>query len=311
MTDSALTTVKDFQTAITYVRSTVAPSSARVYTDTFTKWQVWCSTNGIDPFDLNFPNVTIFLNEQQSAKSTKQRQLSALRSLLRVLSAVDYLNTAHWQALHNGLRLIKPSRLDSSASQRQRRALSATEVLRSLLVWEGDDLLSQRNRALVSLLFYTGLRRAEAAALRWQEIDFEHGTIHVAAGKGDKEREVTIVSDNAIDDLRRWQTAQTAANNDNAREYVFCALRRGGHLDADKPIHPDVVRQVTERTSAKSGVLFKPHDARRTLATDLLANNSPIADVQAQLGHSNEATTLRYAQPVSARQRRGRLKTSY
>ena len=70
--------------------------------------------------------------------------------------------------------------------------------------------------------------------------------------------------------------------------------------------------QIIEETVKLSGIDFTTHDARRTLGTDLLGSNNPLADVQAQLGHKHASTTLQhYALPADARKRRGKLKSSY
>ena len=102
------------------------------------------------------------------------------------------------------------------------------------------------------------------------------------------------------------------ANSSDERDFIFCGLRKGDKLRDDKPIHQRAVNQIIEETVALSGVEFTTHDARRTLGTDLLTSNNPLADVQAQLGHKHASTTLQhYALPADARKRRGKLKTSY
>ncbi|MCD4685054.1 MAG: tyrosine-type recombinase/integrase, partial [Anaerolineae bacterium] len=68
---------------------------------------------------------------------------------------------------------------------------------------------------------------------------------------------------------------------------------------------PTSVYRVVKATEKRAGIEhFSPHDARRTLITELLANGTPLADAQAQAGHSQGSTTLRYAQAADARRRR-------
>jgi len=72
------------------------------------------------------------------------------------------------------------------------------------------------------------------------------------------------------------------------------------------------IRKLQFKTSNQiSGIAFSPHDVRRTFITEALATGAPLADVQAQVGHKNESTTLRYANSVDARQRRDRLRLRY
>src|SRR5438105_3224240 len=63
----------------------VAASSARIYGQTYTRWCEWCRDQQIDPFNLRPAHVLAFLVAQPVAKSTRQRQLSALRKLAQML----------------------------------------------------------------------------------------------------------------------------------------------------------------------------------------------------------------------------------
>ena len=307
---NALVPASDFHRIVSLVEKSLEASSFRVYKSTYAKWAAWALDNGIDALALTYGNVGDFLIEQDATKTTKQRQLSALRSLLKILSILDYENP-RWRAMYDALKLIKIGKMQAGGKERQRTALKPEQVWELLKVWKGDSLMDTRNHALLSVLFYVGLRRSEAAELKWADVNLVDGLIHVAHGKGDESREATIIGDSAIESLRRWKMRQSAAVG--AREYVFCEIRKGDHISKDdKPMHPDAIRQIVKATceSAELDVSISPHDARRTLATNLL-EKSPIADVQAQLGHKREATTLIYARPARAKERRARLKLDY
>ena len=292
--------------------TTVAASSARIYAQTYTLWLEWCATESIHPLDLRPRTVHAFLVDQPVTSATRKRHLAALRTLAKVL-ALDP-QYPEFRVLYEGLRLLKAPDDNVGGTEREKRTLHPRDVWTALAVWEGDDPLHARNRAILAVLFYTGMRRSEVAALRWSDVDFEAGIIRVRHGKGDKAREVAIVAgqdDVAKLALEHWQTIQSA-NSEKAREFIFCGLRKGGRLRNDKPLHVRAINQIVEQTTTISGVTFTPHDARRTLGTDLLANNHPLTDVQAQLGHQHASTTLQhYAMPADARKRRGKFKTSY
>jgi integrase len=68
---------------------------------------------------------------------------------------------------------------------------------------------------------------------------------------------------------------------------------------------------IVKHTAKEAGVEFSPHDARRTLITETLNNQVPLAEVQAQAGHANGSTTLRYAQSGDAKTRRSLLRLRY
>lgn len=290
--------------------ATVADSSARTYSQTYRLWHDWCHQAGHHPLDLRPMAVRNFLMSQAVTRSTRQRHLAALRKMARVL-ALD-LQQPQYQTIYEALRLLRIPIAGLAGQERTRRALESDEVRLALRVWAGQDLRAQRNYALLAVLFFTGLRRSEVAVLRWEDVHLDEGLITVRHGKGDQRREVAIVDnqdDTAVRALRTWQQAQSAHG---ARHYVFCGVTRGEHLRADKPLHVRAINQIVEETSAHSGIAFTPHDARRTLGTDLLTSSYPVSDVQAQLGHQHASTTIQnYALPADARKRRKHFRTRY
>lgn len=189
--------------------------------------------------------------------------------------------------------------------------MSPAEADKVLRVWTDNKPLSCRNRALIAVLALAALRRAEAAALRWRDVDFDNGVITVRHGKGDKTREVPLAGDLALKALRDWQGLQRRHRQDAGREYIFCAVGKGDKVGADKPITGTDVYRIVKATEKLAGVAFAPHDLRRTFITEALATGTPLATVQAAAGHAQGATTLRYAQAVDARRARRELKLRY
>jgi integrase len=88
-------------------------------------------------------------------------------------------------------------------------------------------------------------------------------------------------------------------------------VKKGGNLGDDAPISSQAIYNVVRETSELTGDEFKPHDARRTFITEALATGTPLAEVQANAGHAQPSTTLEYAQPGEAAQRRRNLKLRY
>jgi site-specific recombinase XerD len=305
-TDDARAT---YEAAKRLALASVAASSARTYAHALASWELWCKAHEVHPLDLRPSHVLAYLTTRAVTVRTRQRELNTLRTLAKIL-ALDYTRP-EFRALYDALKIVRAPGQDAAGVERERRALAAQEVWQSLAVWRGPTLAHRRNRALLAVAFYTGLRRAELVALRWSDVDLDAGVIQVRHGKGDKRREVAIVGDDPVSALSAWRSAQTAAAQ-RPREFVFCALRRGDHLAADKPMTVQAVNQIIEATSGASGVTFSPHDARRTLATDLLVKGASVADVQAQLGHAHASTTIQgYGMGADARRRRARFDTSY
>lgn len=290
------------------VKATVAKSSQRVYAQTFGAWADFCDANGLSPLALYPVNVAAFLSSGNTAYTTRRSQLSALRMLARMLSAMS--RNADYQTMYNTLKMIRAPHPATDGSvagghKREMRALPPEDVRKVLTVWNESSPLHRRNRALVALLFATGIRRAEAAAIRWDDLHLDDGTLTIRQGKGGKSREVAIFGDFATRALSSWKTFSGPD-----RVYVFCQINKG-KPGKDQPMHPQGVYRAVVHTEKISGVKVKPHDARRTVITSLLTNNVPMAEVQAQAGHANANTTMRYAYAVDAKRRRKDYKLTY
>jgi integrase len=285
------------------VARSVAASSARIYRQTYDAWQVWCVEAGIDPLALRPGDVVDFLASADTTKATRQRQLSAFRKLaeMRYILRPDDDSRRIMEAL----RVIKAPVTDAAGHEREGHALTPSEADKLLRVWNGSKLRDIRNRALIGLILLSGLRRSEAAALRWRDIDFENGVLRVRHGKGDRARDVPMAGDFALSALERWKTYSPA------RDWVFCAVTKGNKHGADRPISGTDVYRVVVATGQRAGVDWKPHDGRRTFITEALATGTPLATVQAAAGHAQGATTLRYAQAVDARKARHELRLRY
>lgn len=301
----------DFEAVANAVLLDVAESSARVYAQTFRAWAAWCQREAIAPIMMTPDNVRAFLASGDTTATTRARQLSALRKLIDKLQTMVLLTSPQdaplfdvWRRLLKDMRAPKPEA--DSGSERTHKALTPAEADRVLRAWNGTAPIERRNAALVALLLTTGIRRAEAAALQWRDIDFENGVITIRHGKGDKARQAAVAGNVALDALRAWQMEQPAG-----RVYVFCSITKGGKLRADAPITGTDVYRIIEATGQRAGVDFKPHDARRTFITEALDMGVAISEVQAQAGHARGDTTLRYAQAVNARERRRKLKLRY
>lgn len=294
----------DLSAVAAFALQTVAKSSARIYGQTYRLWLDWNAQTGGDPLDLRPAQVIAFIEGQDTTKSTRQRQLAALRKWAQMRYVLDPTDNAKRQL--EALMLIKIHADPERGQERTRKALTPAEADRVLRVWDANTNTAKRNRALVGLLALSGMRRAELAALRWQDVDFENGIVLIRHGKGDQERTAPIAGEFALDALQAWYAGQGGQ-----RVYIFCAVNKGDRLGADKPISGTDVYRIIQATAALSGVEFKPHDLRRTFITEALATGTPIQTVQAAAGHARGETTLKYAQVVNAREARKMLKLRY
>lgn len=299
-----ITTHKSFTELVAIVETTVAATSARVYRLTYEKWSRWCSAHGLSEFDMTPVNVSKFLDSQDATRATKARQLSALRKLVEMLSILDYQNP-EWAALHGALKKVRVKA--NGGHEHDKRALTPAQADKVLRAWSGETSQDLRNRALIAVLFLSGLRRSEAAALKWSDVDLTEGVLTVRHGKGDKAREAPIMGDFAVSALLAWKDAQPPD-----REYVFCPLKRSKNvIGDDRPMLPNEVYRIVKQTERLTGIAFAPHDARRTLLTEYIDQTGDVPGAQRIAGHANEATTLRYAQAATARELRRKAKLRY
>jgi len=288
------------------LRTLQSANSPRVYQQTYNLWRAYCDEHGVSPMDMHPGRVIDFLGNQDTTKATRQRQLSALRKLAQM--AFILTTDDNTRRMYEALKIIKaPAPGENAVAQeRTRRALTPAQADKMLRQWDGERLMAVRNRALVAVLLLGGIRRSEAAVLRWSDVDFENGILHIRHGKGDKSRDVPLAGEYALDALRAWQMAQPSDY-----QCVFIPVERGDNIGKDKPISGTDVYRIWVATAEAADVESKPHDARRTFITEALATGTPISTVQAAVGHSRGETTLRYAQSVDARRARKELKLRY
>lgn len=144
-----------------------------------------------------------------------------------------------------------------------------------------DNLL---DRCLVEVLYGSGLRVSEAAALDWTDIDWQERTITVRDGKGGKTRMVPMSTRSSLL-LQRMQRERV-----DGESYVFRSRHR--HRMSKARIEQRV-RQLGEKAGLP--VRLTPHKFRHSLATHLLAADVPLDVVQVILGHAKVSTTQIYA----------------
>ncbi len=153
-----------------------------------------------------------------------------------------------------------------------------------------------RDRALIALLYGSGLRVAEALALRPRDVDLDAGTVRVHRGKGSKAR-VSGIEEGMGAVLREWIDYRAQALALNGTKPLFCQITKGR---VGEPVQQACVRQMLRRRTAKAGIEKRvhAHGLRHSHAANMAAAGIPINVIQRQLGHSNVATTSRYLDHV-------------
>ena len=155
-----------------------------------------------------------------------------------------------------------------------------------LLEIPGDGLLVDRDRAILELLYSSGLRLAELTDLNVGDVDMQDATVRVT-GKGNKDRIVPVGS-RALQALSRWQVSRgTLAEADEPALFVS---NRGTRLSRRS------VQARVDHWARRQGIDSKvyPHLFRHSFATHLLESSHDLRGVQELLGHANISTTQVY-----------------
>jgi len=167
------------------------------------------------------------------------------------------------------------------------RALTIDEMFRMLDAPDASNPPGLRDRAILELLYSSGIRVGELTQLNCDDVDWELGIIKVL-GKGKKERIVPIGS-KALEALKGSLRSRRLSPG-NERNFSLFANRRGGRL-TDRS-----VRRIVEKYGKKCGLggSVTPHALRHTFATHLLDAGADLRDIQELLGHASLSTTQKY-----------------
>jgi integrase/recombinase XerC len=212
------------------------------------------------------------------ARRTQARALSAVRSLFALACREGTLQ-------HNPAKGVRTPKQDRMLP----RHLRPGEIETLLEAVDGETPLARRDRALLELLYATGLRVGELVGLDWDDLDTSARVLRVL-GKGGKERMVPFGRP-AVEALALWRKAWGTVRGavDDGTEPVFLH-HRGGRLSARS------VRRILDRAVSAAALAagVHPHTLRHTFATHLLEGGADLRAIQELLGHSSLATTQRY-----------------
>lgn len=209
------------------------------------------------------------------AKSTQNYFLIAIRAFLRFLGK-------------KGVPTLAPDQIELGKNRDRTLKFLSKDQLDHLLA--GPDTSNDagvRDRAILELLFSTGLRVSELVKLDREKINLEGGEVPII-GKGGRAR-VVFISSRARDCLSRYLSCRL----DSWRPLF---IRYRGKTDESMRLSArSVERLVTKYVKkARLPVAATPHTLRHSLATDLLMNGADLRSVQEILGHKNVATTQIY-----------------
>ncbi|MEU6040497.1 site-specific integrase [Actinomadura sp. NPDC047616] len=219
--------------------------------------------------------------ERPWSPAYRNQHLSALRGVLQTAWRLGEMSTDDYQRA-KAVKNFRGARLPAG------RSVHAAEFTALLKVCADDPSpAGRRDAALLAVLYTTGARRAEVAAMRREHYDPGERSLRIV-GKGDKER-MEYVHEGAAVLLGAW-----LALSERTKGPMFTPVHKSGAIQ-QRPMTDAAVRNaVVKRRREARLPPMTPHDFRRTFIGDLLDQGVDLATVQQLVGHASPATTARY-----------------
>ncbi len=232
---------------------------------------------GGKPADLALVDVRAFVADQIKAgmdRSSAGRRLAAVRSFCRYLHREGYLKS-------------NPAKLVATPKARAMlpKFLSVDDVFGLVERPDAIGFLQARDRAILELLYSSGLRVSEIAGLSSDDLNLREGIVKVR-GKGRKERLVPI-GDKAIGALKAYLVEKMLLR----RKQPSVFLNRTG-----TPLSERSIRRIVVKYARQIGITGQigPHTLRHTFASHLLQAGADLRVIQELLGHASLSTTQKY-----------------
>jgi|WetSurMetagenome_2_1015567.scaffolds.fasta_scaffold00471_15 tyrosine recombinase XerC len=258
----------------------VSDHTVRAYTKDLDDFAAYCPS---PPEEIELLDIRGFVSGQLTegrAKSTVARRLATLRSFFRYLYQEGYIKI-NYARLTTAPKTPKhlPSFLDVD---------DAFNLVQSP---DGMGILPVRDKAILELLYSSGLRVSEAEALNLDDLNVKEGIVR-AKGKGRKERLVPVGA-KAIEALKYYliERALFKRKKSESGDEQALFLNRNGARLTNRQIRRIVVKYA--RIMGIEGQIG-PHTLRHTFATHLLLGGADLRVIQELLGHSSLSTTQKY-----------------
>ena len=236
---------------------------------------------------LTIREFLAYLYAQNYTKSTTARKLATLRSFFKFL-------------IRRGLVSVNP--LSTIRTPKQEKRLPKCldlEQVQKLLEAPGDaDLLSARDKAMLEVLYSSGIRVSELVELDTADLDLQEGVLRVK-GKGRKDR-LTPIGSQAIKALQRYFEMRQMGGGGAGGQPMTGRVFLNKHGDA---LSTRSVRRKLDKYLVAAGLDpgISPHTLRHSFATHLLNNGADLRSVQELLGHQSLSTTQIYTHLTTSR----------
>lgn len=251
-----------------------APKTLMWYAEQFSAFRTWRGSDGALPDVEEIERFLADCHDAGLSPSTVHARYRALKALFRFLEKRRKID-----------RDTNPiAMLEAPSVPKTVRPYVTLPELRQLLATCGEDWIGRRDRLILLLLYFSGLRLGEVAALQVVDLDAAALEVVVRCGKGDKARVVPMSPD-----VRPVLTAYLFQRPEHRPELWLASDGYGGVTGVLKP---EGVRQMIFRRCKRAGLpKFGPHRFRHGFAMWMLNSGARLTTVSAAMGHSDPAIT--------------------
>lgn len=238
--------------------------------------------NGVDDVFLSddhiLNNYLDYLKESGKCNSTLSRTVSSLRSFFQFLILSGYMQT-------NPAKSIKLDKVQKKLPH----ILSNSDIDKLLSAPDVNDIKGCRDKAMLGLLYATGIRVSELINLNINDINIDVGTLNCSNEKGSR---IMPIYPEALQILSDYiNRVRTAILTDSSEQALFINMQ-GGRLTRQG--FWKIIKLYVEQTGISGDIT--PHTLRHSFATHLLENGAELKDIQEMLGHADISSTQIYTQ---------------
>jgi len=263
------------------VEKDISPHTLRAYTRDLGEFLLFTDKKVSDINNLDIRDFLASLHHKKLKKSSISRKLATIRSFFKYL-------------YREGSVTKNPAKFVSSPKVQKvlPRFLTVDETFALMNSPKGDTFLATRDRAILELLYSSGLRVSELTSLNINDFDLK-GSIVRVKGKGKKERIVPVGS-KALESVKDYLPERILLKK---KSLALFLNNRGGRLTQRS------VRRIVDKYSRMIALesRLSPHTLRHTFATHLLNSGADLRAIQELLGHSSLSTTQKYTHVDIAR----------
>ncbi len=260
------------------VEKGLSSNTIQSYNNDLLRFARFLERKGLSVKNITTSDLSDYIQELKGKLSERSlaRNLSSLRSFYRFLILNSHIN-------HNPTRLIDFPKLP----RRLPEVLSFEEVERLLSAPDPKTPEGKRDKAMLELLYATGIRVSELITIKIHDLDLERGIVRVL-GKGSKERLIPM-GQIAIDSIKEYLLIRKGFLKDKDFPHLFLNVR-------GRPLTRQGFWKIIKAYGIKAGIKKRitPHILRHSFATHLLERGADLRSVQLMLGHEDISTTQIY-----------------